>query len=81
MPDRTSHDPGTISWTDLATTDQDAAKEFYAGLFGWEYDEQPVGEGQHLLDGEARRPRRGGDLAAAARRDGGRASRRTGTST
>ena len=46
MPDRTSHTPGTISWADLATTDQEAAKEFYGGLFGWEYDEQPVGEGQ-----------------------------------
>ena len=45
MPDRTSHDHGTISWVDLATTDQAAAKEFYGGLFGWEYDEQPVGEG------------------------------------
>ena len=44
MGERTSHDPGTISWTDLATTDQDAAKEFYAGLFGWEYDEQPIGD-------------------------------------
>ena len=42
MGDRTSHDAGTISWSDLATTDQDAAKEFYAGLFGWEYDEQPI---------------------------------------
>ncbi len=46
MPDRTSHKPGTISWTDLATTDQEGAKAFYAALFGWEYDEQPVGEGQ-----------------------------------
>jgi len=45
MPDRTSHKHGTISWTDLATTDADAAKAFYATLFGWEYDEQPAGEG------------------------------------
>jgi uncharacterized protein len=45
MPDRTSHQPGTISWTDLATTDADAAKEFYAGLLGWEYDDMPAGEG------------------------------------
>ena len=44
MPDRTSHKPGTISWTDLATTDPAAAKEFYGGLFGWEYDEQPIDE-------------------------------------
>jgi uncharacterized protein len=45
MGERTSHPPGTISWTDLVTTDQAAAKEFYAGLFGWEYDDQPAGEG------------------------------------
>ena len=45
MPDRTSYKPGTISWTDLATTDQDGAKAFYGGLLGWEYDDQPAGEG------------------------------------
>ena len=45
MPERTSHPPGTISWTDLATSDQEGAKQFYAGLFGWEYDDQPAGEG------------------------------------
>ena len=45
MPDRTSHKHGTISWTDLATTDQDGAKEFYGRLLGWEYDDQPAGEG------------------------------------
>ena len=27
------------------TTDQDAAKAFYAGLFGWTYDDQPMAEG------------------------------------
>ncbi len=45
MPERTSHDPGTISWTDLATSDQAAAKEFYAALLGWEYEDMPAGEG------------------------------------
>src|SRR5215210_305996 len=45
MPERTSHAPGTISWADLATSDQAAAKEFYGGLFGWEYDDVPAGEG------------------------------------
>jgi predicted enzyme related to lactoylglutathione lyase len=29
----------------LNTTDQDAAKAFYGGLFGWTYDDQPAGEG------------------------------------
>ena len=45
MGERTSHPPGTISWADLVTTDQAGAKEFYAGLFGWDYDDQPAGEG------------------------------------
>jgi predicted enzyme related to lactoylglutathione lyase len=45
MGERTQYAPGTFSWTDLNTTDQDAAKTFYSGLFGWEYDDQPAGEG------------------------------------
>jgi uncharacterized protein len=43
--ERSSYPPGTFSWTDLTTTDQDAAKEFYVGLFGWEADDRPVGDG------------------------------------
>jgi uncharacterized protein len=45
MPERTSHPPATISWIDLATSDQAAAKDFYAALFGWEYEDIPAGEG------------------------------------
>jgi uncharacterized protein len=45
MPDRTSHPPGTISWTDLETTEPDGAKAFYAALFGWEYEDLPAGDG------------------------------------
>jgi predicted enzyme related to lactoylglutathione lyase len=45
MGARTSHPPNTISWTDLATSDADAAKEFYSGIFGWEYEDVPAGEG------------------------------------
>jgi uncharacterized protein len=43
--ERTQYAPGTFCWTDLATTDQDAAKAFYGGLFGWEVEDIPVGEG------------------------------------
>jgi predicted enzyme related to lactoylglutathione lyase/TfoX/Sxy family transcriptional regulator of competence genes len=46
MPERTSYTQGTPNWVDLPTSDQAAAKAFYAGLFGWTYDDQPVGEGQ-----------------------------------
>ncbi len=45
MGERTSYTPGTFSWTDLTTTDQAAAKAFYVGLFGWEAEDMPVGEG------------------------------------
>ena len=46
MPERTSYAQGTPNWVDLPTTDQAAAKAFYAGLLGWTYDDQPMGEGQ-----------------------------------
>ncbi len=46
MPERTSYAQGTPNWVDLQTTDQAAAKAFYAGLFGWSYDDQPMPEGQ-----------------------------------
>jgi uncharacterized protein len=42
MGERTSHPPGTFSWTDLATSDPDGAKRFYTHLFGWEVDDQPI---------------------------------------
>jgi predicted enzyme related to lactoylglutathione lyase len=42
MGERTSHPPGTFSWTDLATSDPDGAKRFYTELFGWEVDDQPI---------------------------------------
>jgi uncharacterized protein len=45
MAERTKYAPGTFSWADVTTTDQDAAKRFYSGLFGWEADDRPVGDG------------------------------------
>jgi predicted enzyme related to lactoylglutathione lyase len=45
MPARTSYGQGTPNWVDLQTTDQNAAKTFYAGLFGWTYDDQPMPQG------------------------------------
>jgi uncharacterized protein len=44
MGERTKYTPGTFSWTDLNTTDQEAAKTFYSGVFGWTYDDAPVGD-------------------------------------
>ena len=45
MPTRDSYAQGTPNWVDLQTTDQHAAKAFYAGLFGWTYDDQPMPDG------------------------------------
>ena len=45
MPVRTSYVQGTPNWVDLQTSDQDAAKSFYTGLFGWTYDDQPMPQG------------------------------------
>lgn len=42
MGERTSHSPGTFSWTDLSTSDPGAAKGFYTGLFGWEIDDREI---------------------------------------
>ena len=46
MGERTSYPPGTFSWAELATSDADAAKAFYTQLFGWVYDDNPIGDGQ-----------------------------------
>jgi predicted enzyme related to lactoylglutathione lyase len=35
---------GTFCWIDLGTVATTAAKEFYGGLFGWEFDDLPTGE-------------------------------------
>ncbi len=40
-----SYSNGMFCWVDLATTDPDAAKVFYSGLFGWEYDDRPTDMG------------------------------------
>jgi uncharacterized protein len=45
MGERTSYPPGTFSWVDLQTSDQDAAKSFYSDLLGWEYEDVPIGDG------------------------------------
>jgi predicted enzyme related to lactoylglutathione lyase len=47
MGERSSYTPGTFSWVDLTTTDQESAKAFYSGLFGWTADDRPVGDGMY----------------------------------
>jgi predicted enzyme related to lactoylglutathione lyase len=45
MGERSGYEPGTFCWTDLSTTDQDAAKRFYGELFGWQAQDMPAGDG------------------------------------
>jgi uncharacterized protein len=38
------NESGTFSWNELETRDPAAAKEFYGRVFGWEFDEESMGE-------------------------------------
>jgi predicted enzyme related to lactoylglutathione lyase len=40
-----AHAPGTFCWADLGTTDAADAKRFYTELFGWSFEDRPMGEG------------------------------------
>lgn len=42
---RDSYKNGVFSWVDLMTSDQDAAKQFYAELFAWSFQDMPVDDG------------------------------------
>ena len=44
MGERTSYAPGTFSYAELATSDAAAAQAFYTRVFGWTYDEIPMGD-------------------------------------
>jgi predicted enzyme related to lactoylglutathione lyase len=35
---------GTFCWVDLGTNDAEGAKAFYGGLFGWEFEDLPIGD-------------------------------------
>jgi predicted enzyme related to lactoylglutathione lyase len=37
--------PGAVSWTELSTRDATAAKGFYGELFGWRFEDTPMGDG------------------------------------
>jgi predicted enzyme related to lactoylglutathione lyase len=40
-----SYPHGAFSWADLATSDPEAAKQFYTALFGWTFEDTPAGGG------------------------------------
>ena len=43
MPEISRHEPGSFCWIELGTTDAKAAKAFYGGLFGWTFQDDPMG--------------------------------------
>ena len=43
MPHIDKHPPGSFCWIELATTDQNAAKNFYESLLGWAISDMPMG--------------------------------------
>jgi len=44
MQESPEYKPGTFCWVELGTTDNEAAKQFYTQLFGWDYVDNPMGE-------------------------------------
>jgi hypothetical protein len=66
MGERTEHPHGTHSWVDLSTDDADAAKEFYAGLFGWDFRDEEAGEDMTYSMAQVQ----GKDVAALFKGDG-----------
>ncbi len=45
MQETPQYAPGTFCWVELGTTDGEAAKKFYTGLFGWSFNDSPIGPG------------------------------------
>src|SRR5262249_56063981 len=42
MGSQMKHASGNFCWFELGTSDQNAAKEFYVGLFGWGFKDSPL---------------------------------------
>ena len=61
----TKHDPGSFCWVELATSDPEAAKSFYSGLFGWAPVDNPMGPGPDAI--YTRLQLSGGDVGALYR--------------
>jgi predicted enzyme related to lactoylglutathione lyase len=45
MQETPDYKPGTFCWVELGTTDGEAAKKFYTELFGWTFNDSPIGPG------------------------------------
>src|SRR4029077_2803039 len=61
MPERDGYIPGVPCWVDTRQPDPQAALPFYAGLFGWEFEDMmPEGSEEAYMVARIR----GGDAAA-----------------
>jgi predicted enzyme related to lactoylglutathione lyase len=60
MATRTEYQHGEFSWVNLGTTDPAAAKRFYGGLFGWQFNDMPAGPGMTYTFCELKRQSIGG---------------------
>jgi predicted enzyme related to lactoylglutathione lyase len=51
MPERDGYIPGVPCWVDASEPDPEAAVDFYAGLFGWEFEDAmpPGSEGRYFI--------------------------------
>jgi len=56
MPAFTTYTPGTFCWIDTSSTDAEASRAFYTGLFGWTSEDNPTPDGgtytMYSLDGK-----------------------------
>jgi uncharacterized protein len=52
-------EPGSLSWTELMTTDPTKARGFYGGLFGWTAEEMAMGPSIYTVYKNADRPAAG----------------------
>ena len=43
MQETPKYAPGTFCWVELGTTNGEAAKKFYTELFGWDFNDNPIG--------------------------------------
>ena len=48
MPEFTAHPAGSPCWVDVMSPDTDAAKVFFAGLVGWDADDQFDPDGNYV---------------------------------
>jgi predicted enzyme related to lactoylglutathione lyase len=55
-PPSTEHHAGKVIWVDLLTPDIAAAKQFYAGLFGWTFQDIKTGDSNYAIASLGGRP-------------------------